>query len=139
MHPPLMTAPIAPFNNVPPQPEFYKPRRFDISGITLGRTTIVQTTLSMNYVIGQLVRLTIPIGFGCRQLNEKQAYVIDIPSNNQVELELDSSQDVDPFIIGTSTTLPQIIPIGDINLGAQNASGRSNTSTSIPGSFVNIS
>lgn len=93
----------------------------------------------MNYVIGQLIRLVIPIPFGCRQLNEAEGYVISMPASNQVTINIDSSRNVDPFKSSTAATQPQIMAIGDINNGQVNANGRSPTSTLIPGSFENIS
>jgi hypothetical protein len=131
--------PIPPYTNPPIQPQFYQPRCFIISDITLGVITTVTTVLNNDYVIGQLVRLIIPKSFGCRQLNEKSAYVISIPFPNQVILNLDSSQNVDPFISSSAITQAQILAIGDINTGVTNSFGRSNTGTYIPGSFINIS
>lgn len=127
------------YNNPPIQPQFYQPKKFTISNVTLGTFTTVETTEDMDYVVGQLVRLIIPATFGCRQLNETQSYVIDIPSSNEVVLDLNSSENVDSYISSPASTKAQILPIGDINTGQINASGRSNTGTYIPGSFINIS
>jgi hypothetical protein len=89
-------------------------------------------------VVGQLCRLLIPRVNGTRQLNEQEGYVISIPNPNQVILGIDSSF-YDPFVTSTQPTQPQILAIGDINLGNINASGNLNTSTTIPGSYQNIS
>jgi hypothetical protein len=104
----------------------------------LGQTTTVTTTVNHNYVIGQLVRLIVPFRFGTRQLNEQEGYVITIPAPNQVVLNI-SSVGFDPFVPSNATTQPQIMAVGDINSGVQNATGRTNTGTFIPGSFINIS
>lgn len=133
------TAPIAPYNNVPIEPDFYQPRSFIISDVTLGQVTTITTTTDMDYVIGQQIRLIIPQLFGCRQLNEQTGYVIEIPQSNQVIVNIDSSQNVDPYTSSAATTKPQILPIGDIANGAINNSGRTSTGTYIPGSFINIS
>ena len=135
----VVSAPIPPYSNPPIEPQFFQPSQFFISAITLGINTIVTTTENMNYVIGQLVRLTIPPQFGCRQLNEQNGYVIAIPNPNQVQLSINSAQNVDAFIASTASTQPQIVAVGDINNGATNADGRLNTSTFIQGSFINIS
>src|SRR6266481_9514332 len=135
---PVITGPIALYNNVPVNPEYYKPRQWFISTITLGTTTLVTTTVDHDYVIGQLCRLLIPQANGCRQLNETTSYVIDIPNPNQVILRL-NSYGIDAFTVSTQPTQPQILGIGDINLGNINASGNLNTSTLIPGSYQNIS
>lgn len=138
-----MTGPHPPFNNPPIEPQFFQPSRFVISDITLGQTTIVTTTENQNYVVGQLVRLIIPIHYGCNQLNNSQGYVISIPSSTEVEILIDSSQ-FDSFVPSPNLTLynktpPQIMAIGEINSGAINSSGNIQTSTLIPGSFINIS
>jgi hypothetical protein len=134
-----ITGPIAPYNNVPIQPQWFQPSQFFISNITLGVNTTITTTTDMNYVIGQQVRLIIPFFFGCRQLNEKTGVVISIPASNQVITNIDSAQNVDAFTASASTTQPQIMAIGDVNTGVINSNGILITGTFIPGSFQNIS
>jgi hypothetical protein len=134
-----ITGPIAPYNNVPIQPQWFQPSQFFISNITLGVNTTITTTTDMNYVIGQQVRLIIPFFFGCRQLNEKTGVVISIPASNQVITNIDSAQNVDAFTASASTTQPQIMAIGDVNTGVINSNGILSTGTFIPGSFQNIS
>lgn len=131
--------PVPPFNNPPIQPQDYNPSQFFIEDITLGQTTIVTATEDMNFVIGQEVRLFIPQPNGCYQLNQEKGYVISLPASNQVEITIDSSQNVNPFVSTNNSQQPQIIPLGDINQGAINASGRNNTGTYIQGSFINVS
>lgn len=133
----IISYPIPAYSNVPIEPQFYQPRRFVISNITLGTTTTITTTENMDYVIGQLVRLIIPPSFGTRQLNEQQAYVISIPASNQVVLDI-YSIGMDAFVSSSATTKPQILAIGDINSGPTNI-GRTNNTTYIQGSFINIS
>ena len=131
--------PIAPGNNYPINAQYYEPRFFFIDDISLGRTTTVTTTEDHDYVIGQQCRLIIPPLNGCRQLDESQGTVIDIPSSTQVVLNIDSSRNVDQFQSSSAKTQPQILAIGDFNEGAINSQGRSNTTTFIPGSFINVS
>ncbi len=135
----VISYPIPAYSNVPIAPQFYQPSRFVISGVELGQTTIITTTEDMNFVIGQLVRLLFPQHFGCRQLNEASGYVISIVDTNQVELSINSSNNVDPFIASATKTLPQIMGIGDINTGIISSTGTNIPSTAIPGSFINIS
>lgn len=132
------TGPIAPFNNVPIEPQNYQPRFFFISTISLGVTTTVTTTVDHDYVIGQECRLIIPIQNGCRQLNEQTGFVISIPAPNQVILNINSSMNVNQFVTSTANTQPQIVAIGDVNTGQINTS-RSNNIVYIPGTFINIS
>lgn len=133
----VISYPVPLYQNVPINKEYYAPWKFDITAISIGQTTLVTTYIPHNYVIGQEVRFIIPITFGTRQLNEKKGYVISIPSPTQVLVNIDSSQ-MDPFILSTAPTKAQILPIGDINSGAQNQT-RVNQITYIPGSFINVS
>lgn len=135
----IITPPTPAYSNPPITPEFFKPKKFFILNITLGKTTIVQTTIDVDYVVGQLVRLIIPKHNGSRQLNEKLGYVISIPSANQVEIDIDSSINIDDFISSLAPNQPQILAIGDINSGQINSYGRVNLNLHIPGSFINIS
>jgi hypothetical protein len=86
-----IVGPIAPYSNVPIHAEYYQPRDFTISDITLGRTTTVTTTTDHDYVIGQQVRLLIPTLYRAMQLNRRIGYVISVPSSTQVVLDIDSS------------------------------------------------
>lgn len=135
----VISYPIPPYSNVPIEAQYYQPSRFVISAVTLGSTTTVTTSTNHNYVIGQLVRLIIPPTFGCRQLNEQTGYVLSIPASNQIELSINSSQNVDPYVASTATTVAQTFGIGDGNSGQINSSGRINLNTNIPGSYINIS
>jgi len=136
----VITYPVPYFNNnIPIVAENYQPSRFLISNVTLGQTTIVETTEDNNYVIGQLVRLFIPNGYGCVQLSGKTGYIISFPASNQAEITIDSSQNVNQFIAASEDNLPAITAVGDGNSGAINSSGRINLGTTIPGAFINIS
>lgn len=136
-----ITGPIALYSNLPIEPQYYSPWRFVISAITLGVTTtvtmVIPSITNLNYVVGQQVRLIIPPTFGCRQLNEQTAYVIAVTPPNQVTLNLNSLGS-DPYVASSATTPAQILAIGDITGGPINVS-RSNQTTFIPGSFINIS
>jgi len=140
---PIISFPIPLYSNPPIEPQFYIPSRFVIIAITLGPTTIVTTSIDHNYVIGQLIRILIPSKYGSRGLNEKEGYVISIPTTNSVEIDINSLGS-DPFIASPtfipfeSKTPPQILAIGDGNSGVINM-GRTNNGTFIPGSFLNIS
>lgn len=134
----VITFPVPAYQNVSIHPEFFRPKRFFISAITLGILTTITTTVDHDYVIGQLVRILIPYKFGTIQLNERTAYVVAIPSSNQVTLDI-SSIGMDPFVDPGTTTKAQILAIGDINSGQINTNGRILQLTFIPGSFQNIS
>ena len=137
---PFDVGPIAPERNPPIEPQYYKPSRFVISEISLGSSTLVTTSVDHNYVIGQLVRFLIPSTFGTRQLNELDGYVTSIPELDQVIVNI-NSVNFDTFIADPSfgPTPPQILAIGDTNTPLNNAFGRSPTTITIPGAFINIS
>lgn len=135
----IIPGPVPPYANVPIHVEYYQPKIFVISAISLGITTLVTTSTDHDYVIGQEVRLIIPPSFGCRQLNGISGYVLSIPALNQVVLDINSSVNVDPYIASTATTKAQIVAVGDINSGIISSTGRVIPTTNIPGSFINIS
>ena len=211
----VISFPIPAYSNVPIRPDFYQPRRFEISAITTGILTLVTTAVDHDYVVGQLIRLIIPPAYGVRQLNEQQGYVILIPNPDEVLVDINSNNsdsfiptpytsvitnatqtnpciitsnnffkmnqlltisevsgmtelngvnrlvlgatptsitiDIDATLFGAYTfggiaflqepvvNVPQILAIGDVGNGQINASGRRNTGTFIPGSFINIS
>ncbi len=130
--------PVPPYNNVPINPQYFKPSQFFIAGITNAQTTTVTTTVNHNYIVGQLVRLIVPRFNAERELNEQSAYVISIPNPNQVVLDIDSTY-YSVFQTSTYPTQPQILAIGDINSGLISNSGNVNVTTTIPGSYQNIS
>jgi len=132
-----ISGPIALYNNLPIHAEYYQPRRYRIANIILGLTTIIETTLDHDYVVGQLIRNLIPKPYGCQQLSGLVFTVLSIPETNQIEINVDS-RFFDPFLQLDLKQVPQVIPIGDINNGAINM-GRTNNTTYIYGSFINIS
>jgi hypothetical protein len=135
----VISYPIPPYSNPPIEPQFYKPRRYVISNISLGFTTIVTTSVDHDYVIGQEVRLLIPAAFGCYQLNNLLGYVLSLPALNQVEISINSLINVNQYIAATSTQSPQILAVGDINQGYTSHTGRWIHNPGIPGAFLNIS
>jgi hypothetical protein len=135
----IIPGPVPPYSNPPIEPQYYSPIINTITAVNLGTTTTITVQNNTQLQIGSLVRLIIPSGWGCVQLNEKTGYVISIPSTTQVIVNLDSSQNVDPFKTGPSTSTPQIQGIGDINSGQINSFGRIKNLTYINGSYINIS
>lgn len=133
----VLSYPVPLYANLPIQSSNYKPSQYFISAITLGFVTTVTTTVAHNYVVGQLVRLLIPNGFGSRQLNERTAYVTSIPSVTQVTIDMVSNNS-DPFVNANLNTKAQIVAVGDINTGNLNSNGPI-LGLTIPGSFTNIS
>ena len=135
----VISYPIPAYSNVPIRTSFYKPSQFFISDVQLGQTTVVTATVDMNYQIGQQIRLLIPASSGCFQLNNLTGYVLSVPDTDQVEVSIDSSQNVNQFLTSSAKTQPQILAIGDINSGIISSTGQNIPTTNIPGSFINIS
>ena len=134
----IISYPVPAYQNLPIESDFYSPRRFNISAISTGQTTTVTTTIDHDYVVGQLVRLIIPLGYGSRELNEKQGYIISLPAADQFTLDLESYNTTSFTNPGTGAGA-QSLAIGDINSGVVNGGGLTNQTTYIPGSFINIS
>lgn len=132
-----ISGPIALYSNVPIEPQYYQPSRFQISNITLGVTTIVTSINDINYVIGQEVKVLVPQGYGCQQINGIAGYVLSLPASNQCEISINSAS-FDPFLPISLPQVPQIIPIGNIANGQINLTNKMMTPYT-PGAFINIS
>ena len=135
----IFPGPTAPQNNPPINPQYYQPRRFQISNISRGTSTTVTTSVSHDNVVGQAIRILIQPYYGTFQLNEQQGLVISVPSSNQVVVNINSSS-YNAFVPSPSYNKnpPQIVAIGDQQSGPINT-GRTNNQTYIDGSFINIS
>jgi hypothetical protein len=146
---PRIVGPVAPFSNLPIQPQNFQPSNFVITGVTFGPTTKFTLAngingVAPNYVVGQQVKILMPQQYGAFQLNQQFGYVLSLPTSNTIVVGI-NSVGTDPFItsptflFGQSQTQPQIIAMGDISFGQINSSGTLNLGTYIPGSFQNIS
>lgn len=133
---------IAPQRNPPINPQYYKPKRFVIENIVLGKDTLITFTKPHDYVIGQLVRVLIPQVYGCQQLSNQKAYVISIPTPTQILINFNSLVgDLFLAVPPLSRDTPQVVPIGDVNTGYISNNGPNVTldQLGISGSFKNIS
>lgn len=137
-------------------PDLYIPYRAGITGITLGATTIVQTAVNHRFVVGQEVAFVIPrvknsqtvwgtfeldtATFNAANVVPQQAFVISIPSANEIEVNINSTG-FGAFLYPTSAlaasgmTFPQVVPIGDYNFGPTGPPPFTPPIT-IPGAFV---
>ncbi len=113
-------------------PYIYFPGVVNISDITLGTTTTIDTTDAHNFVVGQEVAFRIPQQYGTVELNSlpnlltpgapMYGYVVAVTDYNTVVVNIDSSS-YTPFnsnqtvasIPGSS--FPQIVAVGDVNTG----------------------
>ncbi len=120
-------------------PALYVPGVSYISDITLGTTTIVETTAPHNFVVGQEVAFRIPSMpgiippvWGPTELNSLPnvlipgspiyGYVVAVTDRNTVVVNIDSSTytawNVNfPFASFVGKTHPQIVAVGDVNTG----------------------
>lgn len=113
-------------------PYLYFPGTTNISNITLGTTTTVDTTDAHNFVVGQEVAFRIPQQWGTIELNSLPnilipgspvyGYVIAVTDYNTVVVNIDSSamtafnSNIDPLIV-PGLSYPQIVAVGDVNTG----------------------
>lgn len=113
-------------------PFLYLPQDNVISGITLGATTIVTTTMYHNFEPGQEVAFRIPAQWGTTQLNSLPnniipgspiyGYVISVTDNwtfvvniNSTSYTAFNTNPATPNIVGL--TYPQVLSVGDVNTG----------------------
>ncbi len=113
-------------------PYLYFPGTADISGITLGNTTTIDTTDAHNFVVGQEVAFRIPAAWGTVELNSLPntlvpgspvyGYVIAVTDYNTVVVNINSSA-FTPFNVNQTVvsvpglSFPQIVAVGDVNTG----------------------
>lgn len=134
----VISYPIPEYQNPPIEPQFFVPSRFNISAITLGQLTTVETSVANNFVVGQEVRFIIPPSFGTRQLNNLSGILVAINSTTEFVVNI-NSYNMDTFVLSSGSTLAQVLAIGNNNSGGDNATGSQSYKTTIPGSFKNIS
>lgn len=134
----VISYPTPAYQNLPIQPQFYQPQLAVISAISLGTSTTVTTSLANTCVVGQLVRFVMTPDSGTFQLNKLTGYITQIISSTQFVVAVDSSK-MNAFVTPVGINTSQILPVGDINQGNINSNGNLNTSTKVPGSFINVS
>lgn len=113
-------------------PALYVPGIAFITAITLGATTIIDTTAPHNFVVGQEVAFRIPSVWGTSELNSlpnilipgspKYGYVVAVNSSTEVVVNIDSTAftPFNPdqlFASFPGEFFPQIVAVGDVNSG----------------------
>ena len=119
-----------------PAGKFY-PFKCFITAIVNGMTTLVTTSVDHMFVIGNQIMFFIPKGWGITQLNHLSGYVIDIPSQNQVTVNINTLT-FDAFTTPTPTSFvvidyPEIAPVGDSNTGTLSPGGVPILPITVPG------
>ena len=113
-------------------PALYVPGVSFISSLTLGATTVVNTTAPHNFVVGQEVAFRIPSVWGTSELNSLPnvqipgspiyGYVVAVGSSTQVTVNINSTlftsfDSNQLFASYPGEFFPQIVAVGDVNTG----------------------
>lgn len=119
----------------------YYPFVCDIDSVSQSEIVIVETTVPHGFEIGNTVQFFIPPQYGMRQLNGLKGIVIAIPADDQIEVDIDTSN-FDAFVMPTPPAFVVIDPaqvagIGDVNYGNLSPGGRPILPMTVPGAFLN--
>lgn len=104
------------------------PSALEITAITQdypasASVTFDEEAAENTYIAGQLVKLTIPFGYGMQQANGKIVEIEDV-SGSDISLDLDA-RSFDPFSVPASGQKPaSMAPYGSRNLDYSNETGR---------------
>jgi len=119
----------------------YTPFLCDITAIVMGQTTLVTTSTSHGFVIGNEVQFFIPEQWGMIQLDERTGYISAIPASNQFVVNI-NTLGFNPFVTPSPPTYvvlnpAQVSGIGDSNTGTSSPGGIPNNPNTVPGAFQN--
>lgn len=119
----------------------YYPYACDIEDVTKGSTTLIETSIVHSFVVGNQVQFSIPSDYGMRQLNAQKGYVIAVPDDTTIIVDIDS-RTFDNFVIPTPPEFvvidpAQVAPIGDCNFGKLAVNGFLTVPQTIPGAYYN--
>lgn len=110
----------------------YLPDLKEISSVTKGYLTLVQTSENHDFSVGNSVYFIIPKEFDMIELDNKSGVITAITSDT-ITVKIDSRR-FTPFVSAVSYTTPaQVLPLGDRNFGFQGPV--SNDPQGIPGAF----
>ena len=116
----------------------YTPFACDITAVTTGTATEITTSQDHAFVVGNLVQFFIPSDYGMTELNKRKGFVISVPSDTEIEVDLDS-RSFTPFSVPASPTQPaQVLSAGDQNYGDLSPGGTPVIPQTVPGSFINV-
>ena len=138
---PFQSGPIAPENNPPINPEYYSPNFATLQAVSSINPfqTHITTTEPNEFVVGQLVRFVLASNTGMLVLNEQTAYITSLIDDENFIIAFDVSQ-ANPFNSSRNPVQSSfVIPVGAVNSGQINSSGRINNLLYPPGAFINIS
>ena len=95
------------------------PKKRYITGVTTGTTTVIQLSVTHNYVVGQIVSFRVPTAYGMTQLDNKQGQITAInTTTNTITVNINSSA-FTAFAFPTSAvaaggvTPAHVVPVGE--------------------------
>ena len=117
----MVYSPVNPWT-FPVNPNFpWLPKTNTITSITQSNPAVITTGTNHGYSSGFNIRIVFPFPnayqFGMTQINE-QIGTITVLSPNSFAIDI-NSLNYDPFVLGSTTEVPQVIPVGqytNINL-----------------------
>lgn len=119
----------------------YYPFICDLEHVTQAEIALVTTTEPHGFELGNTVQFFIPQQWGMRQLNGLKGVVIAIPSDDEIEVDINTST-FDAFTIPSPPAFVVIDPaqvagIGDVNYGNLSPGGVPVQPMTVPGAFLN--
>lgn len=119
----------------------YIPFLCDVTAVTQDFPCLVTTSVAHGFVVGNSVQFSIPQQWGMRQLNGLKGFVLSIPQDNQIIVDIDT-RTFDPFVTPSPPPLVVIDPaqvsgIGDENYGKLSPGGIPQLPNTVQGAFLN--
>lgn len=105
-----------------------------------GDTSTVTTSIPHMFVVGNQVTFQIPREWGMRQLDQLKGYVVRVPDDMNIVVNINTTY-FDAFVVPTTSPLivinpSQVLPIGDQNTGQLSPGGIPPFPNCPPGSFT---
>jgi hypothetical protein len=100
-------------------PEFFPRRRF-ITSITKAVEAVIKFSVVHGYSAGELITVHVPVAFGMKQIEGKQAKILSVDTvNNTITVDINTSS-FDTFAFPASASVPftqaYVVPYGDYAL-----------------------
>lgn len=97
----------------------FQPAMRLITDITNYKTALVITSFDHDFLVGLVVRLYVPRGFGMTQANQLVGTILEVPSTTSFMVSIDTT-DFDIFITPAPVPwyigiYPMVVPIGEVN------------------------
>lgn len=103
----------------------YTPALRLVSSVTNDAQAVVTTSFDHGYLVGLIVRLTVPQEFGMRQLHNLVGTLIEVPTSDTFVIDIDTTHfdifvapDPEPWYVND---FPSVVPVGEINSSLEQA------------------